>query len=254
MNFLGCMWEIIDSGVCRAESNMAVDAELLASLEARHHPILHFYEWEKDSATYGHFVSPADYLDMEKARERGLDLGRRPTGGGISFHLWDMAFSVLVPSTCSFFSKNTLENYAFVNTVVLKVAKTFLEERGDLALIKEDMPSFDKHCERFCMAMPTKYDVVLEGKKIAGAAQRQTKAGYLHQGTIALMMPEQEFLKEVLLPATRVIDAMETFTYPLLGKTASRKDLQAAKLRLKQLLTLFFEEYATEATERKNSD
>ena len=87
---------------------------------------------------------------------------------------------------------------------------------------------------------------MLEGKKVAGAAQRQTKAGYLHQGTISLTLPDLSYLKEILLPEIRVLDAMQTFTYPLLGKTASRKELKEAKLRLKQLLVT----YATEREER----
>ncbi len=236
------MWQVIDTGISSAEKNMALDAEFLKNLSDSQNPILHFYEWEKDSATFGHFIQPEAFLNVDKAKELGLSLAKRPTGGGIVFHLWDMAFSVLVPSSSSHFSLNTLENYAFVNDIVLKAVKTFLEEAGGLLMIQEDMPSLDPSCVRFCMAKPTKYDVVLEGKKIAGAAQRQTKAGFLHQGTIALMLPDTAYLEDVLLPSTRVLEAMQTHTYPLLGKTASRKELERAKLRLKQLLVTFFKD------------
>ena len=52
----------------------------------------------------------------------------------------------------------------------------------------------------FCMAKPTIYDVVYQGRKIAGAAQRRRKNGYLHQGTISLAFPQMGLLNEVLFP------------------------------------------------------
>ena len=35
-----------------------------------------------------------------------------------------------------------------------------------------------------CFVEPAKYDVILEGQKIAGAGQRRTRSGLLHQGTL----------------------------------------------------------------------
>lgn len=225
-------WEILDTGIGSAEKNMEIDARLLDGLGDT--PILHFYEWEKDSATYGHFLKPQEFLDLEKAQKKGLTLAKRPTGGGMVFHLWDLAFSVLVPSGVSFFSLNTLENYAFVNQAVLAAVKNYWKLACHLIL--EDAPAMDASCSRFCMARPTKYDVIYEGKKIAGAAQRRRKQGYLHQGTIALVLPEKEYLEEILLPGSRIFEAMQTYTHPLLGKDATRKDLKDAKQTLRPLL------------------
>ena len=83
------------------------------------------------------------------------------------------------------------------------------------------------------MAQPTKYDVVLQGRKIAGAAQRKTKEGFLHQGTIALKMPNEELLRELLLPHTQVLDAIKTHTFPLIKED---EDLNEARVALKGLI------------------
>src|SRR5579872_4776074 len=98
--------EVLDTGVNEADVNMAIDAELLESLESRREPLLHLYEWKDRSATYGYFVKPEEYLDLAAVKRRGLNLARRPTGGGIIFHEWDLAFSVLVPEKSPFFSLN----------------------------------------------------------------------------------------------------------------------------------------------------
>lgn len=226
-------WEIIDTGIGSAADNMSSDAHLLETLQER--PILHFYEWEGESATYGYFLKPQDFLDLKRVEKRGLSLTRRPTGGGVVFHIWDFAFSVLIPSTYPHFSMSTLENYAFINNAVLEVVKNFFSL--NCQLIQADAPSLDPSCERFCMARPTQYDVIYQGKKVAGAAQRRRKQGYLHQGTIALMLPEEDYLTDILLPGSRVFEAMLQVTHPLLGNGASRSDLSDAKQILRTLLT-----------------
>ncbi|MBS0621154.1 MAG: hypothetical protein JSS61_06820 [Verrucomicrobia bacterium] len=230
------IWNLLDTGTKSAEENMAFDAALLERAESLEAPTLHLYEWAGDSATYGYFIDPAKLLNLDAAAKLQLHLARRPTGGGLVFHLWDLAFSVVVPSHCPEFSRNTLDNYAFVNRAVLHAAQEFLEGKAPLSLTPEDLSSWDGSCRHFCMAKPTKYDVMWEGRKIAGAAQRQTRSGFLHQGTIALQMPPSAYLDAVLLPNTEVHRAMRAHTCPLLGKDPGEEVVRAAKLRLRTLL------------------
>ena len=229
-------WEIIDSGVQPAKENMRLDAEMLEKAGGFSRPVLHHYEWQKPSATYGYFADPGMLLNLDNARGLGLDLAKRPTGGGIIFHLWDLAFSVLAPAHCPVFSQNTLENYAFVNNAVLASVKAFLNGNPPLSLTPDDFTEWDASCSHFCMAKPTKYDVMWEGRKVAGAAQRKTRAGFLHQGTIALVMPSVEYLSSVLLPGTQVLQAMQYHTCPLLGPSATEAEMREAKAQLRALL------------------
>jgi len=228
---------VIDTGTQSAEENMRLDADLLERADTLHQPVLRFYEWAAESATYGYFTDPAQLLNLEVASALSLHLARRPTGGGIVFHLWDMAFSVIVPASCPEFSMHTLENYAFVNNAVLAAVSDFFEETPPLTLTLEDYSAWDKNCSHFCMAKPTKYDVMWEGKKVAGAAQRKTRKGFLHQGTLALVMPPSEYLDQILLPSSQVKEAMLAHTCPLLGRSATQEQISAAKQRLRALLT-----------------
>ena len=241
------VWQIFDTGVRTAKENMQIDAELLDRLDPNSAPILHFYDWKGDSATYGYFVNPSDFLDIGAVDRKGLNLARRSTGGGIVFHIWDFAFSVIVPSRHALFSENTLENYAFVNQAVLGAVGEFFVKRPKLELIPQDLKALDSSCTRFCMAQPTKYDVVLEGRKIAGSAQRKTKKGFLHQGTIALSMPDEDYLKELILPKTKVLEAIKTHTFPLIGQD---DDLEEGRLSLKQYLKKHITMDAAYVTER----
>jgi lipoate---protein ligase len=214
-------WNILETKATSATANMELDAHLLENLGSQEKPILHLYEWERESATFGYFVKPEELLNLEEAEKRGIDLARRPTGGGVVFHVWDLAFSVLVPAKSPLFSTNTLDNYNLVNRVVKDVVQEFIDE--EMSLTPDDAPFQDPTCTQFCMARPTKYDVMLQGKKIAGAAQRKTKDGFLHQGTIALMRPDEDLL-EALLPSAAVREAMMRTTFPLLREAHSLRE------------------------------
>ncbi len=225
--------KVIDTGRASAEKNMQLDAELLETLSDE--PILHFYEWERESISYGYFIEPEKFLDLKQVQEGGIDLVRRPTGGGVVFHLWDFAFSVLIPATSPHFSLNTLDNYDFINRAVLQAVREFLGQSG-LELIKHDAAAWDLSCNNFCMAKPTKYDLVLDGRKVAGAAQRKRKQGFLHQGTIALLMPPKGRLSGLLSPGGKVGEAILAHTYPLLGSQVTRIQIEQAKQDLRRLL------------------
>ncbi len=205
------MLQIFDTGTDTAAANMRFDEKLLGELQPGSDPILHLYHWTHSSATFGYFILPEKHLDLEKAKNWGLDLARRPTGGGIVFHIWDLAFSFLMPSNHPHFSVNTLENYQFVNKAVLEVVRSYFGLSPEL--IEQNAPTLGPDCQNFCMAKPTQYDVVYQGMKIAGAAQRRRHQGYLHQGTISLSSPHAGLLEDVLLSKQDVLQAMNAFTF-----------------------------------------
>jgi lipoate-protein ligase A len=221
--------QIVNTGASSAEANMAFDGKLLDELDPRGNPILHLYRWEAPSATYGYFIDPEKHFDLEQVSKRGLTLARRPTGGGIIFHIWDLAFSFLMPSGHPAFSQNTLENYRFVNNAVLEAMKECFSLKDSVRLIAEDSVSLSVGCRNFCMAKPTQYDVVYEGMKIAGAAQRKRKQGYLHQGSISLAFPDLSLLREVLLSEQEVLQAMETYSFAPLGQNCEFLEVAQAR-------------------------
>lgn len=233
------MWQLIDSGIKDASENMQIDALLLENLKPNDLPILHLYDWKSLSATYGYFIKPENFLNLEGVKKRGLSLARRPTGGGIVLHTCDLAFSVLVPSQHEGYSENTLENYHYVNKRVIEAIHALLDKEN-LTLLPKDPVALDSSSKNFCMAKPTIYDVMIEGRKIAGAAQRKRKQGFLHQGTISISFPKEEFLTDILLPETKVLEAMQANTYSILGENWDQKDLLNLRKELKSHLKRAF--------------
>lgn len=233
-------WKYLDTGVASAEQNMAVDRRLLQELHPEDSPLLHVYEWSHLSATYGHFVRPLDFLDSEGILKMNLPIAKRPTGGGILFHGLDLTFSLLIPASNSCFSRNTLANYAFVNAVVMNVIKFFLGNHFPLRLFCGENNPLDSSCSRFCMANPTEFDVMVGERKVCGGAQRQTRKGFLHQASICLTLPSEDFLAAVLKPKSPVLEKMRFHSYPLLGADKSREEMAAARKELYALLLKAF--------------
>ncbi len=226
---------IYKSGKRLAQCNMDFDALLLTDLHLQNEPVLHLYDWEKDSITYGYFFKPERWLNLEFLKNQGVDLARRPTGGGCVFHMCDFAFSILIPASYPAFSLNTLENYAFINRMVITVLRRFLLGNPQFKLLSEETPPKEGAFTHFCMAKPTKYDVMLDGKKVAGAAQRKTKEGYLHQGTIFLTKMAEPFLRD-LLSVRVVADGIRDNSFPLLEGSPTTEEILSAR---KTLSTLF---------------
>lgn len=188
---------IEDTQIASATENMEKDKNLLNNLDPNGIPILHLYKWSSDSVTYGHFAKKEDLLDLNGLEKYKIDAARRVTGGGVTLHFSDYAFSFFMPKSNPLFSENTLDNYAFVNQVVANALGNYLPKE-DLLFQKQEDAKVHSPRSFFCMARPTQYDVLYKDKKIAGAAQRKTKSGYLHHGSIAVARPNPVILKAIL--------------------------------------------------------
>jgi lipoate-protein ligase A len=153
-----------------ASLNMAVDEALL---EIATCPILRFYRWRGPALSFGYFGSYADVADQQSQRE----IVRRWTGGGIVPHGDDLTYSAIIPKRHPFFARSSLAIYSDIHDAIRQA----LEANGiDATLANSVAPRVSENC----FANPVRADVMSEGRKIAGAAHRRSRAGLLHQGSI----------------------------------------------------------------------
>ena len=216
---------MINSGENFSEENMRLDEKFFEKLLPSDLPVLHFYDFKGPSATYGIFINPEIFLK----KGHGLHLAKRPTGGGILFHLWDLTFSVLIPKNHPGYSNDVMQNYKFINDLVRLALSEYLGVSLDL--LSESPVPLNEVSGHFCFAKPTKYDVMIEGFKIAGAAQRRKKNGFLHQGSISIGLPDFNFLQKTLIEGALVTEAMQKYTFIL-----TQGDVDEAKEKLRTIL------------------
>ncbi len=190
---------------------MEEDAAALQAFSQGDPAVLRFYAWKRPSATYGHFINPQQYFDEKGLLKHNVDIAKRPTGGGILFHHVDISFSILIPKTHPYFGTTPVESYWKINS---KIKEALVHAGVSFHTLLHDGNERSIH-EKFCMAHPTIFDLVIGGKKIAGGAQRRAKHALLHQGSLCLTVPNRQFYEEVLQPNPQLIAAFRQISYPL---------------------------------------
>jgi lipoate-protein ligase A len=177
--------EICSDATSRSAAvNMAIDEALLETAKI---PSVRFYQWKSPALSFGYFGNFADVADY--ATER--DLVRRWTGGGIVFHGDDLTYSIIIPATEPAFGESPTSIYEKIHCA-LRDALAANGGRVELAALARDAASRRPRTAQravpanVCFANPVRADVMVNGRKVAGAAQRRTRAGLLHQGSIQL--------------------------------------------------------------------
>jgi lipoyl(octanoyl) transferase len=165
-----------------AALNMAIDEALLLRAEE---PLLRVYSWSEPAVSFGYFGKYAEVT----ATYPGRELVRRWTGGGVVPHGEDITFSLLVPRGHPFASLAPLESYRAIHEAIAQ----WLSGRGVRATLSDGAPKRSEEC----FANPAPHDLLANGNKIVGGAQRRAKAGLLHQGSIQHLSGPDEWRHEL---------------------------------------------------------
>jgi len=155
--------------------NMAVDEALLRCCSL---PTLRVYGWEEATVTFGTF----ERLEEIKKWRPHLPLIRRWTGGGLVEHGTDWTYSLIIPSGEAWLKLPRAESYRAIHGELREA----LEQGGIAGL---ELAGEDSGGAGGCFVRPVPGDLLWHGQKIAGAAQRRTRQGLLHQGSVQSMPP-----------------------------------------------------------------
>lgn len=162
---------ILDPEPHGAAVNMAIDEILLQRATA---PILRVYRWASPAVSFGYFGKIAEVEPAWPGRE----LVRRWTGGGVVPHGEDFTYTLIVPREVAFARETPLSSYAAVHE---RIARLLAEHsRAEALLAGAAAPKVSNAC----FENPAQHDILIGSEKVAGAAQRRTQYGLLHQGSI----------------------------------------------------------------------
>lgn len=156
--------------------NMALD-EILLNGSPDSRPLLRFYRWASPAVSFGYFEPVA----AARRLARGRDVVRRITGGGLVEHGEDLTFTLVVPRPAPFVNLPSAETYRQIHAAL---ASAFIQSSLRVDFHQESALSGLTADDNACFQKPVRHDLTFGGKKIAGGAQRRTRAGLLHQGSI----------------------------------------------------------------------
>lgn len=164
---------------------MAVDEALLKLSFGGGQPVLRFFSWEKPSLSIGSFQD-ADEVDTGELKLRDIPLVRRPTGGRAVLHDSELTYSVACPIPSEFFPSDLMGSYRVIGACFLE-ALGRLGVEASLVPVTKNPDRKRKKCagrDPLCFSSPSWYEVLADGKKLIGSAQRRLKGAFLQQGSL----------------------------------------------------------------------
>lgn len=184
-----------------AAFNMAADEALLDGLAET--ALLRIYRWRGPAVSFGYF----DPVNPVRAAYPGWDLVRRWTGGGVVEHGDDFTYSLLVPRTDGLTALRAEESYRLLHGIVAAAIAAAAPALPPLSAHALDEATA-REPARACFVNAVRHDLLLDGHKIAGAAQRRTRRGWLHQGSVQLPGDTSEVYERLrrTLPAALAVE------------------------------------------------
>lgn len=167
------MWRLIDTKYNTPSMNMAIDEALLGSKK----PVLRFYGWKPAGLSIGYFQS-TQVINVEECRKREVDIVRRLTGGNAVLHDKELTYSVIIDE--KEMPSSVVESYKAISKGLLQG----LRNLGLKAAMNEDVKKEEKSA--VCFNDPSWYEIVVNGKKIVGSAQKRIDGKILQHGAVLI--------------------------------------------------------------------
>ena len=141
-------------------------------------PVLRIYGWEKPCISLGYSQDPNIELNQSNCKKHGIEIVKRPTGGGIVFHNeYEVTYSFVCDKDDPRLPAGMIESYIAISEIVIKALRK-------VGVNAELSSSRHNESARLCFSYPATYEITLDGVKIVGSAQKRGKIALLQQGSI----------------------------------------------------------------------
>lgn len=231
------VWRFIDSGDCSPEYNMALDEALLDwHSEGKIPPTIRFYGWNPATLSIGYFQKVEKEIDLDAVKRHGLGFVRRPTGGRGVLHDKELTYSVIVSEDHPNMPQTVTEAYRVISEGILQGFRLLgLDAYFAVPKTEEEREGLKNPRSAVCFDAPSWYELVVEGRKVAGSAQTRQKGVILQHGSILLDIDEDKLFDLFNYSNERVRERMQrnfrnkaVAINALLDKPVSKDDVRTA--------------------------
>lgn len=224
-------WRLIDTGPLDGPANMALDEALLSCFDKeRSRPLLRLYGWAPPALSVGRYQSAGAALKLDLCAEEDVPVVRRMTGGGIIYHAQELTYSIVCAPEHLGLS-GVKDGFRRLCGFLLG---TYRRLGLDASFAVDRNHAGERLGERtaFCFAGKEEFDLLVNGRKIGGNAQRRLSGAILQHGSIPLesrVLHGLRYLKEPAPGAEGSVSLAELGVTPELSQ-------------LKQMLVESFQE------------
>lgn len=167
--------------------NMAADLMLLAACEEPSCNIvfLRTYGWNPPAVSLGCMQQADTNLDLDKLKSDGVQWVKRPTGGRAIFHANDITYSCAFPTTLSEMGSSISSSYERI-AECLKKSLHILNIDCETEDVTPTRDSLKPDVKLPCFLSANKNELLVNGKKLVGSAQKRTSRAVLQHGSIPI--------------------------------------------------------------------
>ncbi len=164
--------------------NMAMDQAMLEYASATQQVLLRIYQWSKPTISLGYFQAYEAFAEYPELQS--LDCVRRLTGGGAILHDRELTYSIAAPGDLHR-KGHSEELYRAVHRSVIE----WLREIGFPANLWEESNhqtarAYTGRDSFWCFERRSEVDIVIDGRKVLGSAQRRNSMGLLQHGSLLI--------------------------------------------------------------------
>ncbi|MCS1350731.1 biotin/lipoate A/B protein ligase family protein [Mechercharimyces sp. CAU 1602] len=231
-------WRFIVSGPQSGAENMAVDEAILtASSEGMAPPTIRFYEWDPAAVSIGYFQRVQEELDIEKIYKNKLGLVRRATGGRAILHQRELTYSVILSEQYPGMPTSVTDSYRVISRGLMEGFRNL----GLSAEMTAPLAGKLRTETAACFDTPSSYELVVEGRKVAGSAQTRQRGIILQHGSIPLDL-DVEMLFEVLRFAS--VEEKQKMKEAFLSKAVAIEQLSKRTVTMDEMILAFQKGFA----------
>lgn len=237
-------WNFINTGSQDPYYNMAMDEALLNFVSRGEiDPVIRFYTWNPATLSIGYFQRLQKEIDIEKVNEKGFGLVRRQTGGRGVLHDKELTYSVIVPESHPNMPSTITEAYRVISQGLLEGFKNLgFETYFAVPRSKEEREKLKQPRSSVCFDAPSWYELVVEGRKIAGSAQTRQKGVILQHGSILQDIDIDELFDMFIFKNDRLKAKMKE---AFVEKAVAINDISDTHITLSEMEKAFEEGFKT---------
>lgn len=187
-------WRILLTAPMPGADNMAMDEALMERARTTGETTCRVYTWSQPTLSLGRNQTAAGRYDLELAARLGVGVVRRPTGGRAVLHHRELTYSVAGPAPAT---GSLRQSYAAINLLLHDaLARLGAEVRDATPTSRAPTPSMAP-----CFELPTRDELLLDGRKLVGSAQWRDEGAFLQHGSI-LIDDDQQLIARLSREAT----------------------------------------------------
>jgi lipoate-protein ligase A len=224
-------WTLIIDGPLDGALNMSIDSALLDEVDNSEtsRTIVRFYTWRTPTVSLGRNQKIEKAVDAGYCAANGIDVVHRPTGGRAVLHDDELTYAV-ISNDAEAFGDTIYGNYKRVSEA-LCLGYNRLGVPAVLAPETRKPSPMPDDGDPPCFVSPSRYELMVDGRKIAGSAQRRVRRSFLQHGSLPITCNRETLARATRLMSVELLDKEMAGVAEFLAKRPTLEELRGAFIR-----------------------